>query len=193
MDIWTHSLLSEKKFGGKPEDYYEIHKFMDSSKLFYFQVKHRMLLHHTFGIEICIRFFGDYIQNSSSKTILVRDIAAEHIKEDLFGKVPTMTEWFSKNKNLNQFITAIPETLDEELNTFIQTPFLQSNIKASLIITCSDFGVYLVQQLFDLEKSKLIREQIPSEQNVKSVLQNFKFTDRWQFTPNMKELEILNK
>jgi len=62
MDIWTHSLLSEKKFGGKPEDYYEIHKFMDSSKLFYFHVKHRMLLHNTFGIEICIRLFGDYIQ-----------------------------------------------------------------------------------------------------------------------------------
>jgi len=193
MDIWTHSLLSEKKFGGKPEDYYEIHKFIDSSKLFYFHVKHRMLLHNTFGIEICIRMFGDYLQNSDSKTILVRDIAAEHVKEDLYGKVPTVTEWFSQNESLEQFILSIPETEDEALNAFIQTPYLQSNLKASLIITCSDFGVQLVQQIFGLEKSKLLREQIPTEQNVKSVLQNFKFTHKWQFTPNMKELEILKK
>ncbi len=34
MNIWKHSLLSAKKFGGKPEDYFEIHKFLDSSKLF---------------------------------------------------------------------------------------------------------------------------------------------------------------
>jgi len=102
-----------------------------------------------------------------------------------------VTEWFSKNESLEQFILSIPHTDDDALNTFIQTPLLQSNLKASLIITCSDFGVQLVQQLFGLEKSKLLRKQIPTEQNVKSVLRNFKFTDRWQFTPNMKELEIL--
>ena len=192
MDIWKHSLLSEKKFGGKPDDYYEIHKFIDSSKLFYFHVKHRALLHNTFGIELCIQLFGDYLVNSQGQEILVRDIAAEHCKEDLSGQVPTLIDWFEHSNDLNPHITIVPEIADEQVNSFIQAPLLKSNIKASLMITCSDFGVFLAEKLFGLEHAKHIREQIPTIQNVKAILRAFKFTSRWQYTPNMKELEKLN-
>ena|SRR5687767_3010002 len=94
MNYWKHSLLSKKKFNGAPEDYLSIHKFLDISKLFYFDIRHRILLHHTYGIDLCIRQFGEMIVNADNQKVLVRDIAAEHCKEDLMGIVPTLNNWF---------------------------------------------------------------------------------------------------
>jgi hypothetical protein len=88
MDYRKHSLLSKKKFGGDANDYMALHKFMDTSKLFSFDVRHRILLHNTYGIHICIQKFGDVLTNSDGLAMLVRDVAAEHCKEDLMGVVP---------------------------------------------------------------------------------------------------------
>ncbi|WP_409994853.1 DUF6915 family protein [Chitinophaga pinensis] len=78
----------EKKFNGQTEDYMHIHKFMDSSKLFYFNYRHRILLHNTYGIDLCIQQFGETLINTDKQTVLIRDIAAEHCKEDLWGLSP---------------------------------------------------------------------------------------------------------
>ena len=51
-----------------------------------------MILHNTFGIEICERIFGDFIINSENKEIEVRYIVINHIREDL-GFVPTVKDW----------------------------------------------------------------------------------------------------
>lgn len=71
MNYWKHSLLFKKKFGGNAEDYLHIHKFLDMSKLFYFSNKHRILLHHTYGIDLCVQKMdgsGDiYIDNDVVK------------------------------------------------------------------------------------------------------------------------------
>ncbi len=67
MNIWQHALLSERKFGGKPEDYTHIHRFIDSSKYFYYHVKHRMLLHNLYGVELCTELFGEFVVNSKGK------------------------------------------------------------------------------------------------------------------------------
>ncbi|MEL6972750.1 MAG: hypothetical protein AAFZ63_17895 [Bacteroidota bacterium] len=64
MNYYDHSLLSVRKFGGAPEDYLSIHKFLDSSKLFYHHAKHRLLLHHLFGVELTIQKFGDLIHTT---------------------------------------------------------------------------------------------------------------------------------
>ena len=147
MNIWKHSLLSAKKFGGEASVYLPIHKFLDSSKLFYYHAKHRMLLHHTFGIEVCIQVFGDYILSQNGQTVLVRDIAAEHIKEDLNNKIPTIQEWWEKNQDLECFVEVLPKVEDQRIEEFILQPLLRSNIKASLIITASDFGVFLINEI----------------------------------------------
>ena len=140
MNYWKHSLLSEKKFGGLANDYVEIHKFLDSSKLFVFHLKHRLLLHNTYGIELCIELFGDFITNSDGKIVLVRDIAAEHCREDLCGAVPTLNDWFKNYDNQILENIIIPKLSDEKLAAFIMKPFLRSGLKASLILTCSNFG-----------------------------------------------------
>lgn len=191
MDIWKHSQIAVRKFGGVEQDYYEIHKFIDSSKLFYYHAKHRLLLHNLYGVEMTIRKFGDYIKNSDGDTILVRDIAAEHLKEDLSGKVPTLSDWLSENDKTLAEQIVIPKFNNPKLEEFVLTPLIMSNLKSSLFITLSDFGIYLTNEILGLEYAKTLIEVIEKDKTVKGFLQQFKFTERWQFSPDKNELEWL--
>lgn len=193
MDILKHSELSAYKFGGIAEDYFEVHKFIDSSKLFYFNIKHRTVLHHTFGVELCINLFGDTIINSNKEIRLIREIAIEHIKEDLDGMIPTLQDWFIKNNELIDPIEKILKIDDKELRQFVLQPYLNSGMKSSLLITFSDFGVYLVNKLLGLEKALQLRNIVSEDQNIKSILKRYNFNNRWQYTPNMKEIIKIRK
>lgn len=88
-----HAKSSARKYGGDFNDYLEIHNFMDSSKSAIADVRHRAILHSSFGIFIAERVFGTYIINSDGKEISVRDIAEQHVIEDL-GFIPSMNRWF---------------------------------------------------------------------------------------------------
>ena len=80
---WIHAVSSAKKHGGKPEDYLPIHDFMDSSKSAHASVKHRAVLHSAFGIFLAERVFGHNVTNSAGRLVSVRDIAEQHVLEDL--------------------------------------------------------------------------------------------------------------
>jgi len=193
MNIWDHSTLSVRKFGGIEKDYYEIHKFIDSSKLFYFHVKHRLLLHNLYGIELAIRKFGDTLVNTDSHVVLIRDIVAEHLKEDLSGTVPSLHDWLIDNdSNLGNLIE-IPTFNNPDLEAFVLQPMLYSNLKSSLLITLSDFGVYLTSEFLGIESAKALHACLDKNKTVKNYLQQFKFTHQWQFSPDRKELEWLKK
>lgn len=92
MSPYKHAVSSAKRFGGIWEDYIEIHRFLDSTKTHTINNSHRMILHNSFGIEICERIFGDFIINNDKKEVEVRYIVIEHIREDL-GFVPTVQDW----------------------------------------------------------------------------------------------------
>lgn len=83
-NILFHSESSAKKFGGIPDDYIAIHKFLDMSKLFIADWRHRCLLHNTFGVALCELHFGDfYTLPSNGVKVCTRTIAETHIIEDL--------------------------------------------------------------------------------------------------------------
>ncbi len=88
-----HAKNSARKHGGKWEDYIEIHNFLDSSKVSIADLRHRALLHNTFGCFLVERVFGIAITNSDGKTISTREIAEEHVVEDM-GYIPTVENWF---------------------------------------------------------------------------------------------------
>jgi uncharacterized protein DUF6915 len=92
MKPYLHSKLSVKKFGGKPEDYQEIHDFIDSTKAHIADVRHRALLHSSWGIFMVEKIFGTNITNSDNKLVSTRDIAEEHILEDL-GRIPSVQDY----------------------------------------------------------------------------------------------------
>lgn len=93
MKPYIHAKSSAKRYGGVPEDYLPIHDFMDSSKAHIADVRHRALFHSTFGCFIVEKVFGTVLTNSDGKEYSVRDVAEDHILEDL-GRIPTVFEYF---------------------------------------------------------------------------------------------------
>lgn len=115
MKPWTHARISAKKFGGRPEDYIDIHEFIDSSKSAHADMRHRAILHSAFGIYITALVYGalevqpdgsirrmPYITNSDGEHVQVRDIAEQHVIDDL-GRIPSVGDYL-KNMVLQQWM-----------------------------------------------------------------------------------------
>lgn len=93
MKPYLHARVSVKKWGGKPEDYLQIHDFLDESKAHFADMRHRALLHNTWGIYLCERLFGHNIRNSDNRLVSVRDIAEQHVIDDM-GRIPSVQDYF---------------------------------------------------------------------------------------------------
>lgn len=97
-----HAKNSARKFGGKWQDYIAIHDFIDMSKSAHATMKHRTVLHSALGIYIVERVFGTAITvqrtgpmpvgSSRSIDVAVRDIAEQHVLEDL-GFIPSLDDY----------------------------------------------------------------------------------------------------
>ena len=88
-----HALSSVKRWGGRPEDYQQIHDWFDESKAHLADVRHRALRHHSEGIFLAEKVFGTTLTNSAGQLIPVRFVGEQHVKEDL-GWIPTLQDWF---------------------------------------------------------------------------------------------------
>lgn len=92
MKPYLHAKVTVKKWGGKPEDYMEIHDFIDSTKAHFPDMRHRALLHSSFGIYIVEKIYGTFIVNSEGSKVQTRDIAEQHVIDDM-GKIPTVQDY----------------------------------------------------------------------------------------------------
>lgn len=91
-DSYHHAVSSAKKWGGKAEDYLEIHAWIDGSKEILCDFRHRALRHHAEGIALCVQLFGPVIETSAGRQVPVRWVAEQHVKED-FGHIPSFVDW----------------------------------------------------------------------------------------------------
>ena len=87
-----HSISSQKKWGGRVDDYLPIHNWFDETKMHYPDMRHRALRHHSEGIFWCEQQFGTYITNSEGRMVPVRAIGEQHCMEDL-GWIPTIKDY----------------------------------------------------------------------------------------------------
>ena len=94
MKPFDHAQLSVKKYGGLETDYQKIHDFFDQTKAHHADMRHRAILHNSWGIFLCEQFFGPTITNSDGKEISVRDIGEDHVMQDL-GRIPSLDEMIS--------------------------------------------------------------------------------------------------
>ncbi len=123
----THAISSAKRFGGKPEDYMQIHCWFDESKAWIADMRHRAMRHHAQGIFELEKLFGHSIINSEGKEVFVRYIGEQHVIEDL-GFIPTVQDWLNcmsqdkwmmfrnqqmKRKIEEPFGEALPESIAE--------------------------------------------------------------------------------
>ncbi len=91
MKPYIHAKNSVKKWGGKEEDYIAIHNWFDQTKAHVPDMRHRAILHNSFGIYLLEQQFGITIKNSDGVMISVRDIGEQHVLEDL-GTIPTLQD-----------------------------------------------------------------------------------------------------
>lgn len=94
MKPFLHSRIHAKKYGGKPEDYAPIDDFIDSSKASVPDVRHRAIIHSSFGCFLVEQVFGRTMINSDGKEFSPRDVAEDHILQDL-GFIPTMEQYLN--------------------------------------------------------------------------------------------------
>lgn len=91
----THSISSMKKWGGKVEDYIDIHDFIDSTKGSFPDNRHRAILHNSFACQNIIpKIFGHQRVNSEGRTYNTKDVAEMHVLEDFRGKfIPSIQDY----------------------------------------------------------------------------------------------------
>jgi hypothetical protein len=87
-----HAISSANAFGGDPDDYMALHRWMDRGRAGTDRLMHRMLAHHTQGIADAVALFGDTITNSRGRRVPTSLLAEQHVLEDL-GMVPTLQDY----------------------------------------------------------------------------------------------------
>lgn len=106
---YIHAESSAKRYGGKPEDYIEIHNLMDSSKGAMCDNRHRALTHNSWFLSTILermKFHNSVetspgvftiITNSDGRKVSVRDIGEQHIAEDFGGKyIPSAQDYLAE-------------------------------------------------------------------------------------------------
>lgn len=104
-----HAIISAKKFGGTPAEYQKFHDWLDQSKMIMADVRHRALLHSSFGIYLMEQVFGLTFTNSIGRVVDVRDIGEQHVMDDL-GWIPSPCDYFESFKMQNWFGGPIKKT-----------------------------------------------------------------------------------
>jgi hypothetical protein len=90
-NAYVHAERSAKKWGGTPEDYLPIHRWLDQCKAHLADNRHRAVLHNAWGIHLAIEVFGDFITNSVNRRVFVKEIGEQRVVEDL-GFIPSLNE-----------------------------------------------------------------------------------------------------
>jgi hypothetical protein len=94
MKPYLHGRIHAKKYGGIADDYADIDDFIDSSKIAFPDIRHRAILHSSFGCYLVEQMFGRVRTNSDGITYSPRDVAEDHIIQDL-GFIPTVESYLN--------------------------------------------------------------------------------------------------
>jgi hypothetical protein len=92
---FKHAKGSVARHGGKPEDYVDIHDYIDHTKMAMPDMRHRAILHNAWGCFQVEKIFGRTRINSDGREYSTREIAEEHIIEDL-GFLPSLEDWLDE-------------------------------------------------------------------------------------------------
>ncbi len=172
MKPLQHAQISQKTYGGLWTDYIEIHNFLDSSKAACAHFKHRFLLHHTEGIELGVRIFGETVTNSENEQIEIKRLLTDHLIEDV-GRVVSVEDWarnllpktddsffkfLDKKRALieaekvpgeNELLAGF--NLNEKdiaaVKSFLDFPLKNSAHPAALLISHNSFAIYLAEKI----------------------------------------------
>lgn len=159
MDAMKHAQISVKRCGGRIEDYFPIHQFLDSTKELCSDNRHR-LLHTLWGVRrVVIPIFGPSITNSDGKTVSVKEICEfDHILPDYQNRfIPTLSDFVNAIEIDDQVdwqakLDAIHQQFgDKRINNLLLSPLALTGQLKSLLVTHNSWFMYeIVPQIADL-------------------------------------------
>jgi hypothetical protein len=157
MNAYIHSEISVKKRGGKIEDYYAIHDFMDSTKELCSDNRHR-ILHTHWGIkQVIIPIFGHTLINSDGKTVNIKDLCEQdHILPDYHNRfIPTLADFVeaiapqeNDLERFQKFFKSYKE--NSELTRLLLSPLSYTGQAKSLLITHNSWFInHIIPLIFN--------------------------------------------
>lgn len=100
-----HAENSAKRYGGKAEDYIDIHELMDSTKATFPDNRHRTICHNSwFTTNIIPKIFGHMRVNSDNKKYSTKDVAEYHILEDFRMKFIPSVQDYLENMDMKSWM-----------------------------------------------------------------------------------------
>jgi hypothetical protein len=98
----AHAESSAKKFGGTYDLYMPIHQWLDQTRGWLPDSRHRAMRHHSEGVSEATTMFKP-IELPDGSRVSVSQLAEQHVKEDL-GRVPTAADYL-RNMSLELWMT----------------------------------------------------------------------------------------
>lgn len=158
MNAYKHAELSVKRRGGKIEDYYPIHSFIDSTKELCSDNRHR-IFHNLWGIRrVIIPLFGHTIINSHGKKINVKDLCEQdHVLPDYSNKfIPTLSDFIDQIDELTPHETSAINEIhskfefnSQESNLLLSPLGISGQLKSLLITHNSWFLNEIMPKIFN--------------------------------------------
>jgi DNA-binding transcriptional ArsR family regulator len=152
MDPYTHAELSAKKRGGKPEDYFPVHSFIDSTKELCSDNRHR-ILHTLWGIRrVILPIFGPTLINSDGNSVNIKELCeADHILPDYKNRfIPTLSDFTEAFEELSETEKAQIDHFhasymnDPEIRELLISPLSVTGQLKALRITHNDWFLHQI-------------------------------------------------
>lgn len=166
-----HAHSSARQFGGQASDYLALHQFFDQSKICIASNVHRLVLHHTFGITLCVEISGQtWNRASDGVSVATESVARQHIMED-FGFIPSLRECLSGHplcqgvsglavrsqervlEQLARKFGGVP-TDYEELGMWFYRPGLELSDPRFFRLLGNSFGIFLAEERFGISLTR---------------------------------------
>ncbi|MCH7316126.1 hypothetical protein [Acinetobacter sp. ANC 3882] len=152
MNAMQHARISAKRWGGEPEDYYELHAFIDSTKSLCSDARHR-ILHTLWGINsVVVPVFGHSLQNSAGKSIDIKDLCErDHLLVDYQQRfIPTLNDFVNAidarqlPKHFEQHLEKLHHDYvqDKTLSQLMLLPLALTGKLHSLLFTHNSWFIY---------------------------------------------------
>ena len=135
MNPVTHCRISCHRWGGREEDYYAIHQFIDSTKELCSDYRHRILHTHWSINNIIIPIFGHTLINSDGKAVDVKDMCErDHLLADYGNQfIPTLGDFISAIEIID--ISGFEKKVETFHVTFAQKTAISELMLSPLAIT----------------------------------------------------------
>jgi hypothetical protein len=166
MNAMQHARISAKRWGGEAEDYYEVHRFIDSTKSLCSDARHR-ILHTLWGVNsVVVPIYGHSLLNSAGKAVDLKDLCErDHLLVDYQQRfIPTLADFVraidqarlpvgfeQKIEKIHQYYSDQPQ-----LSQILLSPLALTGKLHSLLLTHNSWFIYEILPRMGYSISSLV-------------------------------------